>query len=274
MEPAVTPVVRGAGAGLEARLWVVENGGGSIGRALQGFAPPAGAPRARVELWRANGFRVLEIPIDQLDDVRDQLATIGPLHRQWLGLLPEWVEVVKGAQLAAEAPVAFDNGTVRLGPGRLRIVSRCWAMPSVGARPDGSPTAALLKLEIMPELEMSAVAADSYARLLDQAPVQPRSGVRGIPFDRLLLGLVSSGSDAIVIVPEDPEVDWNAERDERPDGARRSDASVAFGPQAPAVPTLGELMLTSLALPESVGDARVVVVLVPRVPERFELLPR
>jgi hypothetical protein len=39
-------------------------------------------------------------------------------------------------------------------------------------------------------------------------------------------------------------------------------------------PTLGELMLTSLALPESVGDARVVVVLVARVPERFGLLPR
>ena len=84
-----------------------------------------------------------------------------------------------------------------------------------------------------------------------------------------------SGGSALVIVPEDPEVDWRADAEGRPESGLDPDAARALvGPRMPKAPTLGELMLTSLALPESVGDARVVVVLVPRVPERFNLLPR
>lgn len=271
----ITPVVRGAEAGLETRLWVVENRAGSLATTMRAFGPPTAAPPAAVELWRKNGFRVLEVPVDRLEELRESLPTIGPRHREWLGLLPEWVEVVKGAQLEPDRPVELDSGAVRLGPGRLRLVSRCWAMPSVGAQPDGSATGAVLKLEIMPELEMREPGgAETLARLLESPEAQPRAGLRGIAFDRLLLGMVCSGSSAIVIVPEDPGLDWAAERAARPERAGEGAAGVTFGPRAPTVPTLGELMLTSLALPESVGDARIVVVLVPRVPERFELLPR
>jgi hypothetical protein len=268
---AISPVVRGAEAGLESHLWVVENGGGSLARAMRSFGPPATAAPAAVELWRRNGFRVLEVPVARLDELRESLLTIGPLHRQWLGMLPEWVEVVKGAQLAGERPVALDNGPVRLGPGRLRLVSRCWPVPSVGARPDGSAAGAVLRLEVMPELEMKPQGVP-LERLLEEPDPQSRAGVHGIAFDRLLLGVVASGESAIVIVPEEPGVDWTMAAEERPEGDARE--GVVFGPRAPETPTLGALMLTSLALPESAGDARIVVVLVPRAPQKFELLPR
>jgi hypothetical protein len=274
VENPISPVVRGAEAGLEARLWVVENGGGALGRALRGFRPPAAAKSAAVELWRRNGFRVLEVPLDRLDDVRQQLPTIGPLHQQWLGLLPEWVEVVKGARLGDRRRVAMDNGLAELGPGRLRLVSRCWAAPRVGAEPDGSAAGAVLRLEVMPELEMDGP-TDRLQRLLAGGPQRPTAGLEGIAFDRMLLSLAVSDATAIVIVAEDPTLDWAAPGEGRPEsiGEARGQG-VEFGPQPPLTPTLGELMLTSLALPESAGDARIVVVLVPRVPHRFELLPR
>ncbi|HZW08277.1 MAG TPA: hypothetical protein VFF69_00100 [Phycisphaerales bacterium] len=273
-EDPISPVVRGAEAGLEARLWVVENGGGALPRAFRGFPPPAGAEPAVIELWRRNGFRVLGVPLDRLETLRHQVPTIGPLHQQWLGLLPEWVEVVKGARLGPAQRVALDNGPVELGPGRLRLLSRCWAAPSVGAQPDGSPAGAVLRLEVMPELEMDAP-SDPLERLLAGAPEGPDAAPDGIAFDRLLLSLSPGDATAVVIVPEDPALDWAAAGQARPESIGDARAQgPEFGPQAPTTPTLGELMLTSLALPESASDARIVVVLVPRVPDRFELLPR
>lgn len=272
----ITPVVRSAESGLEARLWVVSNQSGLLPAVFRDYHPPAAAGAAQAETWRKNGFRVLEVPVERLEELRASLPTIGPLHREWLGLLPEWVEVVKGSRLETERLVQLDDGAVRLGPGRLRLLTRCWTTPSVGAQPDGSPAGAVLRVEVMPELMMQPAQGDEpLERLLSGEPVRRGPGVRGVAFERMLLRLVSSGESAIVIVPEDPGADWDAEAPNRPESgldSRRDD--LAFGPKTPALPTLGELMLTSLALPETVGDARVIVVLVPLVPDRFELLPR
>lgn len=271
------PVVRGADAGLEARLWVVENLSGVLAGALRDYPPPAGADAAELDTWKRNGFRVLEVPLDDLEPVLATLPTIGPRHREWLGLLPEWVEVVKGAQLASPQTAKLDSGPVTLGPGRLRLVARCWTTPALTpARGDQTATpAALLHIEVMPELlGPKRPDRDEMARLLDTT-ITPRAGVRGMAFDRLRLGITASGGSAVIIVPEDPDVDWRADAEGRPESGLDPDAARdVVGPRIPQAPTLGELMLTSLALPESVGDARVVVVLVPRVPERFNLLPR
>lgn len=275
LDGAITPVVRGAEAGLEVRLWVVENRSGVLSGALRDFSPPATAGAGETELWHENGFRVLEVPIERLDELRAGLPTIGPLHREWLGLLPEWVEVVKGAMLVGGQPARMDTGAAMLGPGRLRLVTRCWATPSVGALPEGAGAGALLHVEVMPELVTPRRGDDDDLTRLLEGGLAPRSGVRGLALERLRLGVVSSGAGAIVIVPEDPDVDWHAEATGRPEsGLEARGQRATIGPRMMTTPTLGELMLTSLALPESAGDARVVVVLVPRVPERFELLPR
>ena len=268
----ITPVVRGVEAGLEARLWVVENRAGVLAGALREFAPPASASPAEIDAWQRHGFRVIEVPLDRLEGVLALLPTIGPRHREWMGLLPEWVEVVKGAQLAAEQPVKMDGGVARLGPGRLRLVTRCWAAPRVGAGAAGP--GAVLRVEVMPELTgPRAGEDDALAKLLDPT-ITPKRGVRGIAFDRLRLGVEATGQSALLIVPEDPALDWDADADGRPESGLDPEAArAAIGPRMRATPTLGELMLTSLALPESAGDARVVVVLVPRVPDRFSLLP-
>ena len=275
LDDASAPVVRGAEAGLETRLWVVENRSGVLGGALREFGPPATVGAGEVALWQRNGFRVLEVPLDRLEGLRAGLPTIGPLHREWLGLLPEWVEVVRGAELSGQQPVRMDTGSAVLGPGRLRLMTRCWAMPSLGAISKGDGAGALLHIEVMPQLGMTAQReGDALRRWLGTEHESARTSVRGMAFERLRLGVVSAGGSAIVIVPEDPDVDWNAEAAGRPESGFEAQQRAVVGPQMLTMPTLGDLMLSSLALPETAGDARVVVVLVPRVPERFELLPR
>ncbi len=271
---AGAPVVRGTEAGLEVRLWVVENRSGVLGGGLREFDPPTLTAGA-IEAWRQNGFRVLEVPIDRLDELRAGLPTIGPIHQEWMGLLPEWVEVVKGTELKGQREVRFENGSGVIGPGRLRLLTRCWAVPVVGALPEGDGAGALLRLEVMPQLgRMQRSDRDALGQWLGTEHESVRTGARGLAFTRLRLGVVSSGGNAIVIVPEDPDYAWDAEADGRPESESEARQRAVVGPRMQTHPTLGELMLTNLALAETPGDARVVVVLVPRVPERFELLPR
>lgn len=267
----IAPVVRGAEAGLESRLWVVENRPGVLAGALGAYRSPASAG-ATSEAWEANGLRVFEIPLDELDHALSSLPTVGPRHRQWMGLLPEWVEVVKGATLASERVVDLDNGPVHIGPGRFRLAARCWVSPAVGAGPEGP--GARMTLEIVPQILMTDPRAPStLERLIDGERDAPGSRRDVLAFDRLRLRVDASGDSAIVIVAERPGADWSAAASSRPETEAEGIPS-DYGPRFPAPPSLGELMLTNRALPDSMGDARIIVILVPRVPERFELLPR
>lgn len=268
----IAPVVRGAESGLEARLWAVEGRPGVLPAVLGEFGPPAGADPRLVDLWKQNGVRVLEVPLDRLEGVRGRLPTIGPLHREWLGLLPEWVEVVKGPSLAGERSIRLDSGLARLGPGRLRLVARCWPAPRLQADA-GAGVGSLLRVELMPELRMPRQAHDErLGMLLEDAARDTGPGSRGVAFDRLLLGWGATGESAVLLVPEAPEADWSAPAPGRLESA--ASETMVFGPPAVEAPTLGELMLTNLTAPDVPGDARLVVVLVPRAPERFGVLPR
>ncbi|MDQ7013868.1 MAG: hypothetical protein Q9O74_08240 [Planctomycetota bacterium] len=276
----LSPVVRGADAGLEARLWAVQARPGLLAAVLGEFGPPTGADARQVARWQQNGMRVVEVPLDQLDWVHAQLPTIGTRNREWLGMLPEWVEVVSGTTLAGERAIRLDSGEVRLGPGRLRMMARCWAMPDVGratehvAKPDaGVGVGTLLRIELMPELRMPRQAHDeSLGLLFEDAVSSGEPGAQGIAFDRLVLSWQAAGTHALVIVAERTDADWSEPVPRRPESS--ASGAQVFGPPAVVAPTLGELMLTNLTAPDMPGDARVVIVLVPRVPERFGVLPR
>ena len=69
-EVDLSPVVRGAEEGLEARLWAIEGRPGLLAAVLGEFDPPASADARQVARWRENGLRVVEVPLDRLDWVR------------------------------------------------------------------------------------------------------------------------------------------------------------------------------------------------------------
>ena len=272
-EVDLSPVVRGAEEGLEARLWAIEGRPGLLAAVLGEFGPPASADARQVARWKENGLRVVEVPLDRLDWVRAQLPTMGPINREWLGMLPEWVEVVKGPTLTRERPIRLDSGVVGLGPGRLRMMARCWAMPSAGLLNDQAGVGSVLQIELMPELRIPRQAHDeSLGMLFEDTVSSGEPGARGIAFDRLVLACRSSGEHAIVIVAESADADWSEPAPGRPESELA--APTVFGPPAVVAPTLGDVLLTNLTAPEDSGDARMVIVLVPRVPERFGVLPR
>lgn len=272
-EVDLSPVVRGAEEGLEARLWAIEGRPGLLAAVLGEFGPPASADPGQVSRWQQNGLRVVEVPLDRLDWVRAQLPTMGPINREWLGMLPEWVEVVKGPTLAGERHIRLDSGVVGLGPGRLRMMARCWAMPSAGLRDEQAGVGSVLQIELMPELRIPRQAHDeSLGMLFEDSVSSGEPGARGIAFDRLVLACRSSGAHAIVIVAESADADWSEPAPGRPESDLAG--QTVFGPPAVVAPTLGDVLLTNLTAPDVSGDARMVIVLVPRVPERFGVLPR
>ncbi|HRQ73562.1 MAG TPA: hypothetical protein PLU35_11080 [Phycisphaerales bacterium] len=267
---APAPVVRGAESGIEVAWWVVDDREGALAAAIRAHLDrPVPAPSDQVRLWRANGLHVFALPPTAVEEVRSALPVLGPVQRQWLGLLSEWAEVVKGPELAAERAAGLDSGVLRLEPGRLRMLARCWTVPDLSRTVESTP-AALLRLELMPQLAERR-RRDAIAPLEGPRPTGATDA--GLTFARLTLSITADGGDAIVIVGAPPAHDWTlASAPERPETPQDAAVISPFGPPPPGAPTIGELMLTGAPLTSAAETTRVVLVVLPRVAERFELI--
>lgn len=307
--PVASPVVRGADRGLELWWWVVADprpetkevqsdsppnpdepvrtrtfalteAGKPLEQALAPFlsraTPVDDATRSR---WRAHGFRIVSVPLSDLDAVQASLHISGPVHRQWFGEVSAWTDIVRGPEFPQPKVVMLGDSPEELRPGRLRMLARCWVYPIMSGA-GGTPTAGL-RLELVPEYEPSP---DERARLQVAAAAR---GAREEPsrvFRELLAGLSiepddklavrAPGStargdpDAILIIPEEPAADWRRARDANEAGDQ---------PQMEYPPTLGEAMLSVPPMRTSSGvvpRSRAVIILIPRLPEKFELLGR
>jgi hypothetical protein len=147
---------------------------------------------------------------------------------------------------------------MQLDPGRLRILARCWSSPATS---DRGSTVAALRLELVPHLLAKVDPTRQW-----RAVAGFEAANQGIRFERLAAGFTLTQSQAFVIVADDPDADWG-----RP-SAPLSDATATTGPVPPRASTLGELLLSSPATPTQ-PRMRAVVVLLLRVPDRFDLLP-
>lgn len=289
---AASPVVRGALGGLELWWWVVTDSrvpaapaqSGSIGPPdpsaatqaepafeiidqkydidevlaayVQRPVPMRAEDRAR---WFAAGFRVVGVPVADLERIRTRLRTVGPAQRQWLGEKPDWIDAVSGPPLSGDQLVDAGFGPSALPPGTLRLLLRCWLAPDWSSTSDRGP-GSVLRVELMPE---HVPAHSSTPRLrpggFEGVPI------RGTPLRHLAAGLIMRDGDALLIIPGSPGAAWFA------DGARAATPSAATGPALPTLPTLGELMLGSGPDPRTARRACVILVLVPRVPGEFRL---
>ncbi len=255
--------VRGAEAGLEMHWWIVSGDGGSVGAALHRYVDrPIPVPEAMRERWRLSGLRLVSVPLAELESVSRELPLAGPVERQWLGQRPAWTDAVRGPHLPHGILLSLDSGDVMLEPGRLRLLARCWAMPL----PAGEESvAAGLRLELAPQ---HALMERPESRIEVDSGLRPRARTEdeGMIFHRLVLEMIAVDGEALLIVPEAPGVDWNLV----PSGDV-SRPGPAAGPPLTPTPTLGEAML-SLPGVEASRGARAIIVLVPRTPEKFELI--
>jgi hypothetical protein len=302
------PGERGAPLGLEALWWIVDDSINdrmyfeTLGEALLPYVGrPTGIPDDQIERWRANGLRVVAVPVADLDLLHDRLRCVGQTREQWLGVVPTWTPIAGGVPFEQRWTLRLDNGAIELQPGQVRLLCRAWFVPVEPPLDSGEvalPMAAGLSLDLLPQHAETTRETLAQAYGLDPHP-QPAD--TGVNFTRLALHFTSQGRDALVILPEDPSVEWKPLPPGTPrvlptpgqttatvevpsgpspdvsssgseDRTQSQAATAGPGPLPFHIPSLGEAMLSDV---EGRGlSRRLVVVLVPRVPASFELLSR
>lgn len=257
------PGVRGADAGLEMHWWIVSGDGRPVGATLAPYVErPIPVPDTMRERWRLSGLRLVSVPTAELDAIARTLPLAGPVERQWLGQRPAWTDAVRGPHMPRGGLITLDAGDLLLPPGRLRMLARCWAMP-MPAADKGVPAG--LRLELAPQ---HAESITPEARIEMDTGLRPRPRIEdeGMVFTRLVLEMIAVEGEALLIVPESRDAEWGTV----PSG----DLSLPppqSGPPLVRPPTLGEAML-SLPAVDAARGARAIVVLVPKTPERFQLI--
>ena len=249
------PAVRGATNGLEMRVWAVQDQDELIAELLATYGDrPTAMPDSARSAWRESGLRVIEVPTEHLSLVRDRIVLIGPEQRDWFGQSPGWTEAVRGRLIESDTTMRVADGVLTAPAGRLRLLMRCWTVPGEPARGGGAEAA--LHLELAAQLERRDAAAS-----IMELPALRSELEAGVVFPRLTTTMRLSSGSALVIIPVGPGFE-----------AAFGEADTGFGPPEPAVPTLGEAMLTSLQTGAIVpARRRALVALVPRLPERFRV---
>jgi hypothetical protein len=290
----VSPAVRGGDNGLELQWLVIDDPGAVLGPSLAPYAdrPAPIDPRIR-ERWRRSGLRLIPVPLtdldawrarlrdassagdrarliaqgapeDKLDKVQPREPFIGPENHQWLGQVPAWTDAVRGPAIDDNRRFTIDGGPGYFGPGRFRLLVRCWTVPQEAA---DSALRAALHIELVPQFQPQRSREDRFRQSIGVAP-QPAPEDDGPLLSDLFLTMTVTEGDAYLIVPESIEAEW-APPAEKPTGS-----APTLGPAAPTTLTLGHALLTkSEAASLDLSDRRpkAIVVLIPRVPARYEL---
>lgn len=255
----LSPAVVGGDDGLELRWWVVADQGDAVARALAPYlAQPSPIDADLSEEWREHGLRLVRVPLADVPGLRRAMPVLGRVDRQWLGQIPRWTELLQGDRIGASTGLLVGGTRIALPDGRMRLLARAWT----------APTASGPRLRVDLTVQHAPVAPTRGA-LGDIGRIAPEEG--GDIFENLTVNAAFEPGYAYLIVPEDPARVWTTA------GAISSGRPIGWGevagPPAPPMPTPGEALLTALS--SRLGDRpmRAVVMLVPRTPERFSLLP-
>lgn len=275
--------------GLEIVVWTCDDTQFAVGRLLAPYLDrPVPMPEADRAAWRALGLRVVAVPVGELEALLAASRPITPVQRQRFGLLAWWTPVVRGPALPASVP-GPDGRPMPTDGGRARLIARTWTEPDLST--------GILRDVVRTDL---AVQIESRSRPLpDITRVEARPAITdaGVIVEPSLTSLTADGRMAIVIVAEDPGVDYAGlpEVVTRPDpltagsnGPATGEGSVpvtespstpaafsdatgggGLGPTPPRERTLGERMLSSPGVAPSggrpaQGPRKVFVVLVPQ----------
>jgi len=236
-ESAVAPVVSPAASrGLEIEIWVFEDRGGDLARAIERFEEPATSiDRKTARDWRASGLRLVGVPAGELETLRRSLSFVAPVRQESLTEATRWRSVARGPRLNGET-VVTSHGPAPLNDGWARLLARAWTAPSVV---HGRGTEASMRLELVPQI-VSPARGDSIERI--EARLQGRAHViseDGPVLRDLSLSAMLREGEALLVVGESPEADWGALAQlepmifEAPEQEEGDDSAPSVGPGAP-----------------------------------------
>lgn len=264
----VRPVLRGAENGLEMHWWVVQSDPAVLRESLRPYAEaPDGLSASEREALASQGLRVVRVPLAEVSALRESLRVRGRTERKWLGQAPWWIEALRGA-LTGETLVGSEGHVVTLPSGRLRVLAR--APGAVHAR--GPVMRADLAIQHLPrttELLPSLTERDARRGLKPQQ--------QGRVFARSVASLKMHEGYAYLLVCDHPGTPWAEHADNeltQTYAAVPAAERAHMGPPTVTIPTVGERLLRKPAPVYSGQDPlTAVVVLAPRLPESFTLLP-
>lgn len=267
--PMIAPRAMGTLGGLETRVWSVNGSDQYFDDAMRGAI--ARGARVIPDL-DDEGLRLLEMDIADAARLYLSMRAVGPSRQAWFGQAPVWTEVAVGPRVERGAWASVGGRVTPLVEGRLRLLARAWTVPS----PDGPA----LSCEVLAQL------ADGAMGRISTAPERD-----GLVFPGLRYACTLRPGRALVVVGEAPGVAWEAWTP--PEPSQSPTGPIGTGPIGPepepvAMPEPSEpvelppvLAGPRQALPPTIGEltlgaerVRLVVVLIPRLPERVELTGR
>lgn len=286
LKTGVRPGLVGTESGLQLQWWRVDDTNHALGRTLAKYADrPVPMHESVRALWRENGLRVVSVPVEELSAMRKdvwraaralrldadatggtkrqrtELSGLVRVHAEWLGQRPRWTEIASGREMPRGAVIALDSGHVRLGPGRIRLLARCWSIPLTGL---SARVPAGLRVELA--LQWADLnRTDRNQPTLEEVTILRAAEDEGMVFTRFVAEMIAVKGQALVIVTDSPGTDWNA---------RVEDETELVILPAATLPTLGRSLLSDPGAGEYRSGVKVVLVLTPRIPEHYELIRR
>ena len=203
---APAPIDSASTRGLEVRLWVVDDTDWTAARLLADRVGTLIDEQTRAR-WADWGFRLVAIPVDEVDGLLEGLRPVQPINVQWLGEFGKWRAIIRTGSLRTET-VRVGQRAVQIDQGRPRLIARSWIEPMLTS----SDVVPGLRLDFGVQIETKD-RKDYAARLRDEGYLgvtrERTIEDNGPVFDELLMSTVFDGTQALVILGEAPETNWN-----------------------------------------------------------------
>ena len=114
--------------GLGIRLLVIDDTNYDAPRALRAY-PQLRDERVR-ESWSRWGFRIVEVPIDDIDPVLDSFRPVQPVSVQFMGEFGQWRPLVRSGA-TRQSIVRVGESSREIAPGRPMLIARSWTEPTL-----------------------------------------------------------------------------------------------------------------------------------------------
>ncbi len=229
---------------------------------------PSGFPNhAQRATMRANGFRLLPVPMDELAGLVESFGEEAIHDSTWLGQASDWMMLANGPAIEGTRIFSIGGDTHSYNEGEFRLLGRAYMVPF--------PDRTLIRLEFLPQW---------FFEMRNDFSMQPGAGrLAGELLGELGWALNLDGRYAAVLVCEDPLVDWAASivaaeeaeaeaeaKDGDEENGAGDDAEAAdvqpvddsMGPEPIPIRTLGEEVLQSVD-----GSRRLVIIFLPHLGE-------
>ncbi len=271
------PALPDAPAALEAVSWAVPRESETIARALASLALPTPSQLTGVtEELRSAGLRLVRLRATDAGALFELAPPTSAVRRRVVlpGALFE--EIVRGRALESPAALQSPAGRRLIGPGTPQLEARAWIVPD-----DLGNAALRVELALTVEAPQRPGRTTRLVRSGDE--LRP---LRGTLVPGVSYALPMRSGEVWALFADAPDHDWDdliapalspaATADQFDPALQQAQGAAGIGPALTPLATAGE---TLLAIPHSellVGaprsdETRLIVLLVPRVPDRYTL---